>query len=96
MSDELHCHPICPTVCPGDAALMCGICGTFAYGATTGIDAELVQSMLHAIAHRGPDGEGLYSDGSVCLGHRRLSIIDVVPKSSSTCMRIWVRQPSNV
>src|SRR6266851_404459 len=56
---------------------MCGICGTFAYGATTGIDAELVQSMLHAIAHRGPDGEGLYSDGSVCLGHRRLSIIDV-------------------
>jgi len=34
--------------------------------------------MLKALAHRGPDGEGVYatSDGSAVLGHRRLSIID--------------------
>ena len=29
------------------------------------------------VAHRGPDGEGQYVSGSVGLGHRRLSIIDL-------------------
>ena len=29
------------------------------------------------LAHRGPDGEGLFTDGPAALGHRRLSIIDV-------------------
>ena len=32
--------------------------------------------MTEAIAHRGPDGDGLWSDNGVALGHRRLSIID--------------------
>jgi asparagine synthase (glutamine-hydrolysing) len=35
--------------------------------------------MTDAIAHRGPDGEGQYADGSVGLGHRRLAIIDLSP-----------------
>ncbi len=33
--------------------------------------------MNAAIAHRGPDSEGLWSRGSAVLGHRRLSIIDL-------------------
>lgn len=32
--------------------------------------------MCHAIAHRGPDDEGVFVDGAVGLGIRRLSIID--------------------
>jgi asparagine synthase (glutamine-hydrolysing) len=35
--------------------------------------------MTDAIAHRGPDGEGFYTDGFVALGHRRLAIIDLSP-----------------
>ncbi len=33
--------------------------------------------MNNVLKHRGPDGEGIYTDGSVSLGHRRLSIIDL-------------------
>lgn len=33
--------------------------------------------MTESIRHRGPDGEGYYSDAYASLGHRRLSIIDV-------------------
>jgi hypothetical protein len=32
--------------------------------------------MSAALAHRGPDDEGLDNDGPLCLGHRRLAIID--------------------
>jgi asparagine synthase (glutamine-hydrolysing) len=35
--------------------------------------------MTDALAHRGPDGEGSYVDGSLGLGHRRLAIIDLSP-----------------
>lgn len=33
--------------------------------------------MNQAIAHRGPDGEGVFVDGQVALGHRRLAILDL-------------------
>jgi asparagine synthase (glutamine-hydrolysing) len=35
--------------------------------------------MADAVAHRGPDGEGFYTDSFVALGHRRLAIIDLSP-----------------
>ncbi|UJX42187.1 asparagine synthase (glutamine-hydrolyzing) [Desulfovibrio sp. JY] len=62
---------------------MCGICG---FMATRGGRAELserLDRMCAAIAHRGPDGQGVYADafadgGGVWLGHRRLAVIDLV------------------
>lgn len=38
--------------------------------------------MTNALEHRGPDGEGFWIEGGVGLGHRRLSIIDVSPRSA--------------
>lgn len=55
---------------------MCGICG-FLEPDERPADGRLVQAMNDCLAHRGPDGEGLYLDGPVALGHRRLSIIDL-------------------
>ena len=44
--------------------------------------AAVVAAMTRAIAHRGPDGEGLWSDDGCALGHRRLSIIDLSANAS--------------
>ena len=41
------------------------------------IDPGVLQRMRDVITHRGPDDDGLFIDGSVGLGHRRLSIVDV-------------------
>jgi len=56
---------------------MCGICGVHEREDGREADAEAVRGMLAAIAHRGPDDEGLHVDGAVGLGARRLSIIDL-------------------
>lgn len=57
---------------------MCGIAGYLGLnGAPAG--PRLIQSMNAAIRHRGPDGEGIYCDGPVGLGHRRLAILDLSP-----------------
>lgn len=36
-----------------------------------------IKKMNNVIEHRGPDGEGIYINYPICLGHRRLSIIDL-------------------
>jgi asparagine synthase (glutamine-hydrolysing) len=41
------------------------------------VPSGLVARLTSLIAHRGPDGEGVYTDGEVGLGHRRLAIIDL-------------------
>lgn len=53
---------------------MCGIAGIVGRADPSGAD---IARMLSALAHRGPDGEGIHSDGLATLGHRRLSIIDL-------------------
>ena len=55
---------------------MCGIAG-FVNRDGDVADRELLARMTAPIAHRGPDGDGIYSAGPAGLGHRRLSIIDV-------------------
>jgi asparagine synthase (glutamine-hydrolysing) len=56
---------------------MCGICGVAAFEGP--LDPRLsaaLPAMTAALQHRGPDGGGVFDDGVVALGHRRLSIID--------------------
>ena len=54
---------------------MCGFSGYFGTG---DYDREqVVRKMSEKIAHRGPDGDGVFVDDYVALGHRRLSIIDL-------------------
>ena len=55
---------------------MCGIAG-FVNRAGLDADRGIVERMTATLAHRGPDGDGIYCDWPVALGHRRLSIIDV-------------------
>jgi asparagine synthase (glutamine-hydrolysing) len=55
---------------------MCGITGMF-NAAARPASPVVLQRMTDALAHRGPDGEGLFTDGPVGLGHRRLAIIDL-------------------
>jgi asparagine synthase (glutamine-hydrolysing) len=56
---------------------MCGISGFVWKDARRPADADTVRAMCDVIAHRGPDAEGVYTDGPVALGHRRLSILDL-------------------
>jgi asparagine synthase (glutamine-hydrolysing) len=56
---------------------MCGIAGKLNIKEVTPVTRIEVEAMLKPIAHRGPDGQGVYLDGSVGLGHVRLAIIDV-------------------
>ena len=39
----------------------------------------IAQAMADRLRHRGPDGDGVFSDEGVALGHRRLAIIDPSP-----------------
>jgi asparagine synthase (glutamine-hydrolysing) len=55
---------------------MCGIVGIVRNDATP-VDEVLLARMTDAIRHRGPDDDGFYLKGSVGLGMRRLSIIDL-------------------
>ncbi|HYI91946.1 MAG TPA: asparagine synthase (glutamine-hydrolyzing) [Bryobacteraceae bacterium] len=63
---------------------MCGIAGFL--DRASGMNAEALQAvnrrMTDAIAHRGPDDEGIWADptAGIALGHRRLSILDLSPE----------------
>lgn len=57
---------------------MCGITGILELGREA-VSPVILGRMTDELAHRGPDGEGVYVDGSLGLGHRRLSIIDLTP-----------------
>jgi asparagine synthase (glutamine-hydrolysing) len=56
---------------------VCGICGQFDFGTGKPIDADAIHAMMRRMAHRGPDDEGAHFSGSLALGFRRLSIIDL-------------------
>lgn len=58
---------------------MCGIAGRLNFRSGAPVDARMVRGMCDLIAHRGPDGDGVWTDGAIGLGHRRLAIIDLSP-----------------
>jgi asparagine synthase (glutamine-hydrolysing) len=62
---------------------MCGIAGALALHE---MQLPRLEPMLAAMAHRGPDGDGVWTQtldaGTVRLGHRRLSIIDLTEAAS--------------
>lgn len=56
---------------------MCGICGQFNFKTAAPVAPPDVHAMMNCMVHRGPDDEGSYFSGSLGLGFRRLSIIDL-------------------
>ena len=56
---------------------MCGICGQLLLDDSKRASTARLRQMLAALTHRGPDDEGMFCQGPVGLGIRRLSIIDV-------------------
>jgi asparagine synthase (glutamine-hydrolysing) len=55
---------------------MCGIAGLIMLDGSKP-DRAALEAMTRAVAHRGPDGEGVEVVGPVGFGHRRLAIIDL-------------------
>lgn len=55
---------------------MCGIVGVWHLDGRA-VDPVAIEDMRDTLIHRGPDDAGLWFEGSVALGHRRLSILDL-------------------
>jgi len=74
---------------------MCGICGIYNYGSGEPASESTVRDMATALRHRGPDDEGFHFDGSLGLGMRRLSIIDLergaqpISSESGRCVTVF-------
>lgn len=57
---------------------MCGICGIALAADDATPSRPLIERMCGSLVHRGPDDQGIYLADGVGLGHRRLSIVDLV------------------
>src|SRR3989454_1367827 len=56
---------------------MCGIVGIVQLDPRERVEEVRLRRMRDILRHRGPDGAGLWVEGPVGLGHRRLAIVDV-------------------
>lgn len=56
---------------------MCGIAGLLYSDPSMVASPAHVRAMLHALRHRGPDSEGVWTSGPIGLGSRRLAVIDL-------------------
>jgi len=56
---------------------MCGIAGMGLAPGNGPPQFDVLRRMVAVLAHRGPDGHGLYRDGRVGLAHARLSLLDL-------------------
>lgn len=64
---------------------MCGIVGALSFESShRQVTDTYIRAMANAVAHRGPDGEGVWISPTarVGLGHRRLAIIDLSPEAA--------------
>ena len=75
---------------------MCGIAGVIAWDERYRVTREQLERMSAAIAHRGPDGEGMWigeRNSAACgLAHRRLAIIDPDPRANQPFADAQARQ----
>jgi asparagine synthase (glutamine-hydrolysing) len=60
-----------------EGSRMCGIVGYLDLRSGASADRQVLKSLTDALVHRGPDSSGYFIEGSVGLGFRRLSIIDL-------------------
>jgi asparagine synthase (glutamine-hydrolysing) len=60
---------------------MCGIVGAVS---SAPVKKQLIEEMRDRLVHRGPDHASVWSstDARVCLGHRRLAIVDLSPEAN--------------
>src|SRR5438128_9497868 len=56
---------------------MCGIAGLLEFKKNAQFNPAILRQMCNVMTHRGPDDEGIYTDGRVGIGMRRLSIVDL-------------------
>ena len=76
---------------------MCGLAGVYERGAAA--DSGLLLTMAGELRHRGPDGVGLYLDGSFGMTNTRLAIVDLEGGDqplSDESGRYWVMQNGEV
>ena len=73
---------------------MCGIAGKLYFNINKSVSEMEIKKMTDVLFHRGPDGEGVFIDKNIGLGHRRLSIIDLSPAGhqpmSDNEGKIWI------
>ena len=72
---------------------MCGIAGIWNYKTRQPVDRARLETITQALAHRGPDGSGYFTDVDLGLGHRRLSIIDIGGGHQPMCNEdstVWI------
>ena len=60
---------------------MCGIVGILSL-TDRAVDPQKLTRMRDTMIHRGPDGCGLWVEGNIGFGHRRLAIIDRNPNAN--------------
>ena len=71
---------------------MCGIAGYLTRNSKS-CDSQVLRRMVAMVNHRGPDYSGFHVDGSVGLGHARLSILDLDGGSQPMCNEdktVWI------
>ncbi|BAQ61810.1 asparagine synthetase [glutamine-hydrolyzing] [Geminocystis sp. NIES-3708] len=70
---------------------MCGITGILQFQEKA--NRQDIQLMTNSLSHRGPDGDGIWINGQVAIGHRRLAIIDLDTGGQPLCNEdetIWI------
>jgi len=72
---------------------MCGIAGILRFVPGAWVDQSVLQQMCATMTHRGPDDQGIFTEGHVGLGIRRLSIIDLATGHQPLCNEdgtLWI------
>lgn len=64
---------------------MCGIAGFLNLDGSNA-EPRRLQAMSSAIAHRGPDGDGIWLERGVALAHRRLAVLDLTSAAMQPMM----------